>query len=76
MPEARSSRRRRYDPADMYICLCRAVSSTTIREVILAGAMTPEAVGARCEAGTVCGKCVETIQLLLDEHRREQMRSV
>jgi bacterioferritin-associated ferredoxin len=76
MPDALSACRRRYDPAGMYICLCRAVSSRTIREVILAGAMTPEEVGARCAAGTVCGKCLETIQLLLDEHWREQMRSV
>ena len=61
----------------MYICLCRAVSSTTIREVILAGAMTPEAVTHTLRGGR--GKrrnLLETIQLLLDEHRREQMRSV
>jgi bacterioferritin-associated ferredoxin len=76
MPEALSACLRRYDPPVMYICLCRAVSGRTIREVILAGAMTPQEVGERCAAGTVCGKCLETIQLLLDEHWREQVRSV
>jgi bacterioferritin-associated ferredoxin len=51
----------------MYICLCRAVSSKTIQKAIAKGANTVEEVGLRCGAGTRCGRCRETIELLLAE---------
>ena len=59
----------------MYVCLCRAVTSRSIVSSIHAGATTVDAVGLACGAGTGCGKCQETIALLLrdetndDEHR-------
>jgi bacterioferritin-associated ferredoxin len=49
----------------MYVCICAAVSSTTVAAAIEDGARTTADVGARCGAGTVCGKCRHTIRLLL-----------
>ena len=49
----------------MYICLCHAVSNVTIATAIDAGARTVEAVGESCGAGTVCGKCRKTIEIML-----------
>jgi len=54
----------------MYICLCKAVSSTTIRRAIERGARTVEEVGDACEAGTACGMCQETIEVMLGEQDR------
>jgi len=53
----------------MYVCLCRAVSDTKITDAIRNGADTVDAVGARCDAGTKCGKCRTTIEfMILREH--------
>jgi len=41
----------------MFVCLCQAVSDSTIRAVIRSGARTVEAVGIASAAGTKCGKC-------------------
>ena len=54
----------------MYICLCKAVSSTDIRRAIERGARTVEEVADACEAGTACGMCQETIEIMLDENER------
>lgn len=49
----------------MFVCLCGAVSDTTIRGAIRAGASTVEEVGDACMAGTQCGKCRTTIEMML-----------
>jgi bacterioferritin-associated ferredoxin len=49
----------------MYVCLCRAVSDTTIVDAIRDGANTVDAVGRACEAGTQCGKCRTTIEFMI-----------
>ena len=49
----------------MFVCLCSAVSDSTIRDVIHAGASTVDAVGDACMAGTQCGKCRTSIELML-----------
>jgi bacterioferritin-associated ferredoxin len=41
----------------MYVCLCGAVTSTTVHQAIEAGATTAREVGQSCGAGTVCGRC-------------------
>jgi bacterioferritin-associated ferredoxin len=51
----------------VWICLCEAVTSSTIRETIAAGAATVDDVGRECAAGTVCGKCRRNIAVLLAE---------
>jgi bacterioferritin-associated ferredoxin len=52
----------------MYVCLCRAVSSKAILKAIAKGATDVEKVGLRTGAGTRCGRCQETIEMLLAEH--------
>jgi bacterioferritin-associated ferredoxin len=49
----------------MYVCLCRAVSETTIVDAIRDGANTVDAVGRACEAGTQCGKCRTTVEFMI-----------
>ena len=49
----------------MYVCLCRAVSNTTIEAAIRAGANTVELVTERCGAANACGKCRHTIEVML-----------
>ena len=53
--------------AAMIVCLCKAVSSSTVRRVIDEGAMTSDDVGRACGAGTDCGGCRGAIDDLLDE---------
>ena len=45
----------------MYVCICHAVSDTTLDAVIAAGARTENEVGEACYAGTGCGGCLERI---------------
>jgi bacterioferritin-associated ferredoxin len=52
----------------MFVCHCRVVSSVTIEREIAAGASTVAEIGARCEAGTKCGRCQPVIEVLLHEH--------
>ena len=49
----------------MYVCLCRAVSNTTIEAAIRAGANTVEMVGEQCGAATECGRCRHMIEVML-----------
>jgi len=49
----------------MYVCLCRAVSETTIVDAIRGGATSVEAVGQACAAGTNCGKCRTSIEFMI-----------
>jgi bacterioferritin-associated ferredoxin len=53
----------------MYVCLCAAVTSTTIEEAIEAGANSTKAVGQVCEAGTVCGRCRNNIRAMIKAHK-------
>jgi bacterioferritin-associated ferredoxin len=53
----------------MYACICHAVTETEVREVISRGAMSEEAVGAACGAGTGCGTCLDRIcDMIRAEH--------
>jgi bacterioferritin-associated ferredoxin len=51
----------------VWICLCEAVNSGTIREAIAAGARSVGDVGHACGAGTVCGKCKRNIVCLIEQ---------
>jgi bacterioferritin-associated ferredoxin len=52
----------------MYVCHCRAVTDTEIREAITAGACDLDEVGRRCGAGVTCGGCCPLILELLAAH--------
>jgi bacterioferritin-associated ferredoxin len=49
----------------MYVCLCRAISNTTIEAAIRAGATTVEMVSEQCGAATECGRCRHMIEVML-----------
>jgi bacterioferritin-associated ferredoxin len=53
----------------MWICLCEAVTSGTIRQTIEGGARSLADIERACAAGSVCGRCKRNILVLLDEHR-------
>ena len=47
------------------VCTCMQVRRRTIREAILAGCNTAEAVRDRCRAGSACGACMPRIREML-----------
>lgn len=49
----------------MYVCLCAAVTSQQVIDVVKAGAATTKQVGERTGAGTVCGRCKNNIRALI-----------
>lgn len=49
----------------MYVCICYAVTDVELRDCIGDGARTVEEIGDACEAGTGCGTCLDTIDVLL-----------
>jgi bacterioferritin-associated ferredoxin len=50
----------------MYVCLCLAVTSSTVQQVIDNGARSTEQVASTCGAGSICGRCRHTIRTMLD----------
>jgi bacterioferritin-associated ferredoxin len=56
----------------MFVCHCRVVSSVVIEREIAAGASTVEEIGARCDAGTKCGRCQPVIEVLLREYETQR----
>jgi bacterioferritin-associated ferredoxin len=62
------------DGAPMYICICRVVSSTTVRAVIAEGARTVRQVADACGAGTDCGRCTAHVRALLEEQHGPRAR--
>jgi bacterioferritin-associated ferredoxin len=50
----------------MYVCLCLAVTSTTVQQAIDNGARSTEQVASTCGAGSICGRCRHTIRTMLD----------
>jgi len=49
----------------MYVCICHAVTDVELRGCIRRGARTVEDIGDACDAGTGCGTCLDTIDVLL-----------
>ncbi len=52
-------------PPVVYVCMCRAVSHTTVLAVIEAGARTVVEISEQSRAATACGKCRENLVHLL-----------
>lgn len=55
----------------MYVCVCMAVSETSVREVIEGGAVSREAVTLACGAGGDCGACHGMILSMIEDHVEE-----
>jgi bacterioferritin-associated ferredoxin len=51
----------------MFVCMCRAVTEAQIRACILAGASTVEEVRNESRAGTGCGGCLDTVEMILED---------
>jgi bacterioferritin-associated ferredoxin len=49
----------------MYVCLCQAVTNTTVHQAIEAGATTTRKVGESCGAGMVCGRCRRNVRAMI-----------
>lgn len=52
----------------MYVCLCKAVTDSEIRQAVDEGAMHVSQLAERCGLGTGCGRCQELAQEMIDEH--------
>jgi bacterioferritin-associated ferredoxin len=53
----------------MWLCHCRAVTDSKVRDAIAAGADDEIEIGRACGAGTGCGSCHEQLRRLCDESR-------
>ena len=51
----------------MIVCVCQGVRCSAVRSAIRGGALTVEAIGAACGAGTDCGSCHGCIEDLVEE---------
>ena len=51
----------------MYLCICRAVTTKTVRQVITEGASNLDEIERCCGAGGDCGSCREDLCELLVE---------
>jgi bacterioferritin-associated ferredoxin len=49
----------------MIICHCNVLSDRHVRDAVDCGACSVDDVGAHCGAGTRCGSCRPTIDVLL-----------
>lgn len=53
----------------MWVCHCRAVTDSNVRQAIEAGAADETEIGRLCGAGTKCGSCHDALRRLCDESR-------
>lgn len=51
----------------MFVCMCRAVTESQILACMRAGADTVEEVGELTRAGTGCGGCLDTVEMILED---------
>jgi bacterioferritin-associated ferredoxin len=51
----------------MFVCMCRAVTEAHIRTCIRAGATTLEELSERSRAGTGCGGCLDSVEMILED---------
>ncbi|CAJ1499890.1 (2Fe-2S)-binding protein [[Mycobacterium] burgundiense] len=50
----------------MYVCLCLGITSSTVAEVVAAGARTANAVAEACGAGSECARCRRSVRAVID----------
>jgi len=51
----------------MYVCICKAVSDTQIKEAVANGAEDLASIQANLGAATGCGTCVDYAQKVINE---------
>jgi bacterioferritin-associated ferredoxin len=52
----------------MIVCVCNRLNEERVRTAINSGACCSDEVYARCGVRKNCGKCQETIEIMLDEN--------
>ena len=55
----------------MYVCLCKAVTDTEIREAANRGTHDLDGLTDSLGVGACCGTCREIAQAIIDEHLAE-----
>lgn len=60
----------------MYVCICRGVSDTRIREEVEQGATSLRELNERLGVASQCGKCGRCAKRVLKEALREQEPAV
>ena len=64
----------------MYACICLAVTTQEVADVVRAGAATEDAIAQACGAGTGCGSCLERICAIIStvdpDHGQPLLRRV
>ncbi len=53
----------------MWVCHCRAVTDSRVRDAIAQGAGDENEIGRACGAGTGCGSCHDELRRLCEEGR-------
>lgn len=56
----------------MYVCICNAICDKTVGQAISDGHSEPDSVYAACGVKPQCGKCAETIEEMIWNHRLSQ----
>lgn len=51
----------------MYVCVCLGITEKNIKDIVSEGT-TIEDVQRKCQAGTDCGSCVNSINKLIKEN--------
>jgi bacterioferritin-associated ferredoxin len=49
------------------VCICNGVSDKEIRKYLERGIYSIEEIGKLCYAGTDCGKCVDSIEEIIED---------
>ncbi len=49
----------------LFACICAAATESEVRHCVRAGARSVEEIGDACGAGTGCGSCLNTLDVLL-----------
>ncbi len=57
----------------MYICVCKAVTDSQIKQAIDSGVRTRRQLYQCTGAGDVCGKCTRHIRQMLDENQQPHL---
>jgi len=50
----------------MYVCICKAVTDSAIRQAVQAGARSLRDLSARTGCSTQCGRCVHVAREVMD----------
>ena len=59
----------------MFVCLCKAVTDTQIREAVDQGHASLQAMQAKLQVSTSCGACACEVDKIIDERIQQNLSS-